>query len=96
MVFPTEYDDSSSEPIKTNSLRYSEIKGRIKEITSQKISDTTLSSRLNELDDNRIVYREQFNQIPPRVEYQLSSKGIELRNSLQPLIEWAIKDCHEA
>ncbi len=76
-------------------LRYTEIKNRIQNFTSEKISDTTLSLRLNELYETKIVDRKQFEQIPPRVEYKLSSKGIKLKDSLQPLIIWAIKDCHE-
>ncbi|UCE13261.1 MAG: helix-turn-helix transcriptional regulator [Candidatus Heimdallarchaeota archaeon] len=98
MVFPKRHDDSSLEgkySKYSTPLRYSEIKKRIQGITSQKISDTTLSQRLNELGELRIIEREQFEQIPPRVEYTLSLKGFELQESLQPLIEWAIKACHK-
>lgn len=82
-------------PSKSSPLRYSEIKSRLVNITSEKISDTTLSSRLNELVSNEILVRTQFNEIPPRVEYHLTTKGIKLQENLQPLIEWAIKECHE-
>ena len=92
MIFPIEHDEFSDTIQK---LRYSEIKTRIKGITSKSISDTTLSSRLKELEEIKILNKEHFAEIPPRVEYQLTSKGIQLRNSLLPLIEWAIKDCHE-
>jgi len=81
-------------PSDSTPLRYSEIKNRVKGITSEKISDTTLSLRLNELVTNSIIERQQFNEIPPRVEYHLSKKGIQLQDNLQPLIEWAITDCH--
>ena len=82
-------------PPDSTPLRYSEIKKRIKNINSENISDTTLSSRLNDLVTHEILLREQFNEIPPRVEYRLMSKGSELQTSLKPLIEWAIKDCHK-
>ncbi|MFX0087381.1 MAG: winged helix-turn-helix transcriptional regulator [Candidatus Hodarchaeota archaeon] len=82
-------------PRNSTPLRYSEIKNRIKALTSEKISDTTLSSRLNELLDYLIVERKQYNEIPPRVEYKLSPKGVHLQESLQPLITWAINDCHQ-
>lgn len=98
MVFPQFHQDYSLEGRSTKNstpLRYSEIKSRIQGITSQKISDTTLSQRLNELVKYGIIHREQFVQIPPRVEYQLSLKGLELQESFQPLIGWAIKECHE-
>ncbi|MFX0171541.1 MAG: winged helix-turn-helix transcriptional regulator [Candidatus Hodarchaeota archaeon] len=86
MIFP-----SNSTP-----LRYSEIKKRMKSVTNEKISDTTLSSRLNELVINDIIFRKQYNEIPPRVEYQLTKKGVSLQESLQPLIGWAINECHKA
>ncbi len=82
-------------PQDSTPLRYSDIKNRIQGITSEKISDTTLSSRLNELLDYSIVERKQYNEIPPRVEYLLSTKGVHLQESLQPLITWAINDCHQ-
>jgi len=91
MIFPIDHDEFASTIKK---LRYSEVKTRIKGITSEIISDTTLSSRLKELEEMKILNKKHFAEIPPRVEYHLTSKGIQLRNSLQPLIEWAIKDCH--
>lgn len=76
-------------------MRYLEIKKKIIQDTSENISDTTLSSRLKELRDNQILKRKQFDEIPPRVEYQLTSKGKELQSSLRPFIDWAIKVCHK-
>lgn len=82
-------------PPDSTPLRYSEIKARINNINSKKISDTTLASRLNDLEKEKILFRKQFNEIPPRVEYHLTSKGVELQKSLQPLIKWTIKECHK-
>ncbi len=82
-------------PPDSTPLRYSEIRKRINNINSKKISDTTLASRLNDLEDGKILLRKQFNEIPPRVEYRLTPKGGELQNSLQPLIGWTIKECHK-
>lgn len=84
MVFPPD----------STPLRYNEIKSQVGSITSKRISDTTLSSRLSELVFVNILVRRQFNEIPPHVEYHLTEKGIELQQSLQPLINWTIKDCH--
>ena len=92
MIFPIEHDESSDT---IERLRYSEIKSRINGITSKLISDTTLSSRLKELEEIKLLRKEQFAEIPPRVEYFLTPKGIQLRNSLLPLIEWAIQACHD-
>ncbi|MFX1284140.1 MAG: winged helix-turn-helix transcriptional regulator [Promethearchaeota archaeon] len=82
-------------PPDSTPLRYSEVRKRIKDNSKEKISDTTLALRLNKLVDKKILFRKQYNEIPPRVEYRLTLKGRELQNSLRPLIEWAIKDCHK-
>ena len=47
------------------------------------ISPRTLSLRLRELEAQGIVSRETFPEVPPRVEYSLTSKG----EALLPLIE---------
>ncbi len=55
------------------------------------ISPKTLSDRLKELEKAGLIIRESFAEIPPRVEYSLTKEGIELRNLMIPLIEWASK-----
>lgn len=47
------------------------------------ISPRTLSLRLRALEEERIVQRRTFPEVPPRVEYQLTDKG----RALMPLIE---------
>lgn len=42
------------------------------------ISPRTLSIRLRTLEDEGIVERREFAQVPPRVEYRLTPKGIDL------------------
>ena len=39
------------------------------------ISPSVLASRLRELEQKRIVTRTSYNEIPPRVEYELTEKG---------------------
>ncbi len=55
------------------------------------ISPKSLSDRLKELEKSGLIIRESFAEIPPRVEYSLTKEGIELRNLMIPLIEWASK-----
>jgi DNA-binding HxlR family transcriptional regulator len=38
-----------------------------------------------------LIKREVFAEIPPRVEYSLTQDGIEVRNAMLPLMEWAYK-----
>jgi DNA-binding HxlR family transcriptional regulator len=47
------------------------------------ISPRTLSLRLRALEDEGIVERRTYPEVPPRVEYALTEKG----EALQPLIE---------
>ena len=62
--------------------------------TMKGFSTRTLSNRLNELEKNRIVERQRYNEIPPRVEYRLTAKGMELAESLVDLLRWMRKWTH--
>lgn len=64
--------------------RYGEI-----EETFDGVSSSTLSTRLEELVEAGLLAREQYAEIPPRVEYELTETGEELGHHLQPLLEWA-------
>ena len=63
--------------------RFNELKRRI-----QGISATSLAERLNELDQRNIIERKVYPETPPRVEYSLTKKGIELHALLGDLAEW--------
>ncbi|MFZ3059232.1 MAG: helix-turn-helix domain-containing protein [Candidatus Methanoperedens sp.] len=64
-------------------LRYNELEKKLGEI-----SPKTLADRLKELVDAKIIKREVFAEIPPRVEYSLTEEGVELRNAIMPLMRW--------
>ncbi len=76
-------------------LRYSEIRTRLNGLSKDKISDTTMSQRLTDLTTHNLLRREVFNEIPLRVEYQLTPQGRELKMSLQPFIHWSLDMCHQ-
>lgn len=61
----------------------------MKELTG--ISPKTLTDRLKELTEAGLIKREIFTEIPPRVEYTLTQDGIEVRDAMLPLMEWAYK-----
>jgi len=44
---------------------------------------------MEELERAGLIKREAFSEIPPRVEYFLTKDGVELRNKMMPLMEWA-------
>lgn len=63
--------------------RYNELKKSIEGITNM-----VLTQSLKELEQCGIVSREQFMEVPPRVEYSLTDKGNELIPALKALAEW--------
>lgn len=65
-------------------LRYSSIRKEMANIT-----DAVLASTLKELIADGIIKRQQFDEIPPRVEYCLSEKGISVVPILQTICKWS-------
>lgn len=47
-----------------------------------------LSSKLKELERNGMIVRKEYHQIPPKVEYSLSDKGISFIPILDSLCSW--------
>lgn len=54
------------------------------------ISPHTLTSRLRQFEKYGIVTRTAYSEIPPRVEYQLTVLGNELRDVLDAMGNWAM------
>lgn len=52
------------------------------------ITYKTLSSSLKELEADGLVHREEYPQIPPKVEYSLTERGRSLIPLLDGLCEW--------
>ncbi len=65
--------------------RFGELKKSIGSI-SQKV----LTSQLRSLEEDGIVAREIFAEIPPRVEYSLTETGYSLKPVLDVMTEWGI------
>jgi len=60
------------------------------------ISPTTLAETLKELQKEKLIRRESFAEIPPKVEYSLTEDGVELRRAIIPLLKWASMRSHSA
>ncbi len=56
-----------------------------------RVSPKILSKRLKEMEERELVIRKKYNEIPPRVEYNLSERGMELVKSFKDIGKWAIK-----
>lgn len=67
-----------------NKLRFNGVLSKVEGITAK-----TLAERLKELESKKLIKRIAYNEIPPRVEYELTSKGKKLMEAIIPLIEWS-------
>jgi len=65
--------------------RYSEIRNELGNIT-----DTMLAAMLKELISDKIIYRKQYDEIPPKVEYSLTEGGKSVLPILQNICQWSI------
>lgn len=68
---------------KHSPARYSEVRRKVAGITN-----VMLSQSLKELEAYGLVDRTQYNEIPPRVEYALTEKGMSLPPALRHLADW--------
>jgi DNA-binding HxlR family transcriptional regulator len=70
----------------TDAVRYKQFRELLKGFSSK-----TLARRLKELEKGGILERQAYNEIPPRVEYKLTTKGQELVESIINLLQWMRK-----
>lgn len=68
---------------KTNILRYGELRKALRPI-----SHKMLSNQLKELESDGLIIRTEYPQVPPKVEYSLSEKGLSIMPVLQALCNW--------
>jgi DNA-binding HxlR family transcriptional regulator len=52
------------------------------------ITEKVLASHLREMEADGVVHREVYDEVPPRVEYSLTSLGFSLNEALAPLGSW--------
>lgn len=66
-------------------IRYKELQKELGNISPKTLADT-----LKVLQKEKLIKRETFNEIPPRVDYTLTKEGVKLREAILPLLRWAI------
>jgi DNA-binding HxlR family transcriptional regulator len=64
-------------------LRYGELRRTLPDITTK-----MLTQALRELEDDNLLVRKVYHEVPPKVEYTLSDIGLELIPFIQHLKEW--------
>ncbi|MFF8091932.1 winged helix-turn-helix transcriptional regulator [Streptomyces sp. NPDC016675] len=52
------------------------------------VTEKVLAGQLRELEADGIVHREEYREVPPRVEYSLTARGVTLNEALAPLGAW--------
>ena len=67
-------------------VRFNEMQRYLK-----KISDKTLSQNMKELEQDGLIHKEIYAQIPPKVEYSLTERGKSLMTVLDQLCVWGEK-----
>ena len=66
------------------SLRFSKLSEELQGISPKSLADT-----LKQLQNEGLLKRESFAEIPPRVEYSLTKDGRGLREAVVPILKWA-------
>ncbi|MDD1671037.1 MAG: helix-turn-helix transcriptional regulator [Methanomicrobiales archaeon] len=67
-------------------LRFNELMSGLEGISPKTLTDT-----LRLLQEEELIRRDAFAEIPPRVEYSLTADGGELLAAIRPLLQWAAK-----
>lgn len=71
-------------------MRYKELNSAIPDI-SQKM----LSSTLKRLEEDKLIHRKMYAEIPPRVEYSLTQTGKEFMPAVEMMVKWALEHFEE-
>lgn len=67
-------------------LRFNELKKKLKPISSK-----TLSTKLKDLVEYKLVERKVYASVPVKVEYSLSERAYELKKILDLMASWSLK-----
>lgn len=73
--------------LRSEKRRFGEISARIPGLSRKVLTD-----QLKELEEDGLLTRKQFNEIPPRVEYELTELGKSLTPVLNSMEKWGIEN----
>ncbi len=69
--------------MENGTMRYSQLRKAIPDV-----SDRMLVAQLRELENDQLVKRMVYPEVPPRVEYELTDLGSTMRPMLQHISDW--------
>ncbi len=70
--------------LRDHKLRFTELQKKM-----YNVNPKTITKHLRDLEENKIIKRAVYPEVPPRVEYSLTKRGIELIPILKSIMEWA-------
>lgn len=70
----------------SHTLRFSELKRKMPQVT-----EANLTKELRTLESFGLIHREVYREVPPRVEYSLTTIGEKLIPVLEALEKWALE-----
>ena len=73
-----------------DTVRFSQLKKDLPDITN-----TMLSKSLRDLEYDGLIKREQFNEIPPHVEYSFTNMGRDLLPVFYAIMNWGLRHREE-
>ncbi len=73
--------------LRSDTRRFGELAARMPTISRKVLTD-----QLKELEQDKLVIRKQFNEIPPRVEYSLSELGKSMAPILAEMEKWGFEN----
>jgi DNA-binding HxlR family transcriptional regulator len=76
--------------LRDGTKRYGELKRAI-----GGVSDKVLIQQLKDLEAHRVLARNDYKEVPPRVDYALTPLGRSLADALVPLCSWGIENMGE-
>ena len=71
-------------------IRFNELQRRVNGVTQR-----MLTKQLRDLEDSGLVHREVYPEVPPKVEYSLTKKGLTLEPILHSLRKWGEKYAYD-
>lgn len=69
-------------------LRFAELQRAINALTSSGITPKMLTQELRQMEDDGLVFRQVYAQVPPKVEYSLTPLGASLRPVVEAMEAW--------
>lgn len=76
-------------------LRFSDLQRGINGVTTSPVTPKMLTQELRQMEEDGLVHREVYAQVPPKVEYSLTPIGLSLRPVVDAMVDWGARHQRE-